>query len=90
VNEAQRGQPPQSAPRVYPAFVVGPEAQRRWRLVSYAALAVYELHDRGKLESWDRLLTERTRRTFFDSSEETGEGDLRPDQLSRLESLGLL
>ena len=64
--------------------------ERRWRLVSYAALAIYDLHDRDTLVSWDRLLVERTRRTFFESGEATGDGDLPHDQLSRLKRLGLL
>lgn len=74
----------------YPSFVVGAEGERRWRLVTMAALTVYGFEEGKPVAGYDRVLVDRGRHTFFDSNFESGDGDLTVDQLAGLRALGLL
>ena len=76
--------------RIYPPFVRGEEAERRWRLVTYAALALYGFELGDPLTRWDRVLVWQTQRSLYGSEVETGEGELAPEQAQWLCSLGLL
>lgn len=74
----------------YPDFVRSTEAKRRWRIVSYAALMLYDLQDERPLTGRDQMTAEHCRRAFFASQEATGPGDLSAAQLNCLVRLELL
>jgi hypothetical protein len=74
----------------YPEFARDPDARRRWRLVSFSALAMYGFQVGEALSGSDRMVVEVARHSLFESDLPSGDGDLRDDQRAWLVDLGLI
>lgn len=81
---------PEIGLRAYPAYVVGPEAERRWRLVTRAALITYGYTPDEPFDREDFRVIWTAQRQLYASDIPTGDGDLSEEDWAWIAGLGFL
>src|SRR4051794_32623470 len=75
-NSASRPMPPGVTVSLYPPFVRGKDARRRWRLVTQAVVVAFAYSPQEGLDRFDRAVIWTAQRSLYWSELPTGDCDL--------------